>query len=105
MSQGPQMNADRWQEIERLYNWVMDQEPARRMSALWEACQGNPSLRIEIETLLQANELAEDFLSAGELKQHLLGVAAGESPSRLGSAVGHYQILSVLGAGGMGEVY
>jgi len=99
------MTADRWQEIERLYNLVLDQEPSQRLKALTEACQDDLSLRLEIEALLQANELAEGFLTPGDMKRHLRGIAAGEAPSRVGLAVGHYQILSVLGAGGMGEVY
>jgi serine/threonine protein kinase len=79
--------ADRWRQIESLYQAALEREPAVRPAFLADACGGDPSLKSEVEALL-----AHD--------------APGDSGSSLvGQRIGVYQIIALLGAGGMGEVY
>jgi len=56
------MKPERWQEIERLYNSVLQLEPGRREAFLKEACAGDESLRKEVVSLLTCQPEAEDLL-------------------------------------------
>jgi serine/threonine-protein kinase len=57
------MTAERWQRIEQLYHLALEHPPSERKNWLMEACAGDDQLRSEIETLLEANNQAEGFLT------------------------------------------
>lgn len=92
------------QRIETLLQSALGLEPAERPSFLDRACQGNSSLRQEVESRLSAHEQASEIGRATqpevatEILQDKFGALIGQS-------VAHYKILSLLGRGGMGEVY
>jgi Tol biopolymer transport system component len=99
------MTPERWQRIDKLLEQALDQEPDRRDEFLDEACKGDEALRREVDSLLSSHRKAGEFIEAGPLKT---GSAEGSSNPRAilpGRTVGHYQILSELGQGGMGKVY
>src|SRR5216684_2821571 len=87
------MNPDRWQQIEELYH------AAREDRAVLD--KADPELRREVESLLAQEK------GAGFLELPALEVAAQQFAGQdlIGRRIGSYQILSLLGAGGMGEVY
>ena len=86
------MEPERWQEIDKILEAALEQEEPGRSAFLEEACAGDESLRKEVESLLLAHNRAGDFME--------------EPPqSLIGSQLHSYKILSLLGAGGMGEVY
>ena len=96
---------ERWQLIKELFHAALGQAPERRAAFLDEACGGDATLRAEVESLLAAHEQPKDFLDApahelmaGRLMEH-------EAKLGQGQTLAHYQIISTLGAGGMGEVY
>jgi serine/threonine protein kinase/tetratricopeptide (TPR) repeat protein len=99
------MDAEHLRQIEELYHAVREREPAERAAFLRGACGDNEELRREVESLL-----AQDSLS-GLLERPAWGLAASllsdSVATRLAAGVqlGPYQILSLLGAGGMGQVY
>ena len=97
------MTAERWQRIAEIYDSVVEAPPAARGAMLDQACRSDKDLRREIESLLEAREQAGDFLSPDELHHHIRDLAPSEAAP--GKTLGRYQILSVIGAGGMGEVY
>jgi Tol biopolymer transport system component/serine/threonine protein kinase len=107
------MQAERWQQVQELYLDALEVDAGQRAAFLREACAGDEELRREVESLLTAHEDAQTFLqapaaivAAEEIKQSVYGGAATPTrPSPLGRRIGHYQILSALGAGGMGEVF
>ncbi|HEY2953512.1 MAG TPA: protein kinase, partial [Verrucomicrobiae bacterium] len=99
------MEIGRWQQIEQVYNRVLDAPSERRSALLDEACSGDPDLRREVESLLSASDEAHSFLSNQELKGHISQLTAEPAVPVLGTTVGRYQVLSLLGAGAMGEVY
>jgi Tol biopolymer transport system component len=69
------------------------------------ACGQDQELRRAVEALLAHAPTAERFLESpiGELAAHVL--ADRHRPSLTGRQIGSHRILSLLGAGGMGEVY
>ena len=62
------MKSDRWQQIERLCHEALEREESQRAAFLEEACEGDETLRREVEQLLAQETKAEDFLEAPALE-------------------------------------
>src|SRR5215831_7567386 len=99
------MTPDRWQQIDRLLDLALEQEPSQRASFLVEACSGDEGLCREVEALLAAHEQAGSFLAPRGSEAAAEGIAEAKAPNLVGQVIGPYHILSILGKGGMGEVY
>jgi eukaryotic-like serine/threonine-protein kinase len=99
------MTRERWQQIERLYHVALAQEVSQRATFLEEACHGDEAMRQEIESLLAHEEPASKFMQAPGMAVLAQAMAQGRAGSIIGRQLGAYQILSLLGAGGMGEIY
>ncbi|HEX4945488.1 MAG TPA: protein kinase, partial [Blastocatellia bacterium] len=96
------MQAERWQQVERLFHAALKHAPDERAALLADACADDAALRREVESLL-----AEYAHTGGVLEQAASDLAADwaqEQPT-LQRSLGHFQLLSQLGKGGMGEVY
>jgi len=82
--------------------------PAERESFLDEACAGNPSLRLEVDRMLAAQERAETFFEkvGAQLNPHeWLAETKTYTDSSVGSSIGPYKLVQWLGEGGGGVVY
>ena len=99
------MEPERWEQIEQLYEAALRLEAGRRAAFLARACAGDEALRQEVATLLASDAQAGSFLAAPAAEVVARSVAAEVGPPPVGRQIGHYQVLSLLGAGGMGEVY
>src|SRR6266550_4645886 len=99
------MTPDRWQKIEELYHSAREREGSQRVAFLEGACEGDEALRQEVESLLAEEKRAEGFLATPALEISAKKMAEDQTRSLLGQRLGSYQVLSLLGAGGMGEVY
>jgi len=99
------MTPERWQQVDRLLEQALEQEPGRRSVFLDEACQGDAALRLEVESLLSAHGRAADFIEAGPVGANAGRTSVAAAQSLTGRQIGHYQILAPLGEGGMGIVY
>jgi serine/threonine protein kinase/Tol biopolymer transport system component len=90
---------DRWREVTQIYGAVLSRAPDGRAAAVAELCGADTELRREIESLLESQHGAS-----------LLDRPAADHPSvmqmlTIGSQIGVFRIDSLLGVGGMGEVY
>jgi eukaryotic-like serine/threonine-protein kinase len=97
--------SDHWQKIEQLYHAALEREESQRAAYLREVCTGDDALRREVESLLAQQIAAESFLEAPALEVAARAVAKESRQSLNGQQLGCYKIVSLLGAGGMGEVY
>jgi hypothetical protein len=98
--------ADRWDQVQEVFLAVADLTPADRQMALEERCHGDPALRAEVESLLQADSTSETVLG-GALRTAIQTEATAlfcGSPIE-GSRIGAYRLLREIGRGGMGSVY
>src|SRR6266550_5650095 len=101
----PEIKADRWQTIDRLFHSTLSCAPEKRAGFLSQACGDDEALRVEVESLLRAHEQDGSFLDlpAYEVAADFLADAFGGLFA--GQQIGPYKIISPLAAGGMGEVY
>ena len=99
------MKSERWQQIDNLLEAALERKESERSAFLKEACAGDESLQEEVESLLAADKQAEDLIEAPAVEMIAEGFAKNQSGSLKGRRMGSYKILSLLGAGGMGEVY
>src|SRR6185369_16528833 len=99
------MSTDRWQQIDQLFHAALEHASGERLAFLVHACDGDESLRREVESLIASHEESGNFFEApaGDIAAAVL--AETENRLTAGQSVGHYQIVSLLGEGGMGEVY
>ena len=97
------MTNDRWRQIEQVYHAALDLDGDQRAAFLNKACTGDDALRREVESLLAQG--AGSLLEAPAMEVAAEMFAEDGGQSFLGRRIGSYQILSLVGAGGMGEVY
>ena len=99
------MKAERYQQVERLFHSALECKPEDRAAFIEQACAGDEALRHEVESLLPYDDQARSFIETPPSNVAAAILAAEPEQSMAGRALGHYRILSFLGAGGMGEVY
>jgi len=99
------MTPERWQQIDQLFHSVLERPPDVRAEFLEQACRGDKSLRYEVQSLIESHEQSDSFIDkpAEDLAAEFF--KASQTRLRPGQLLGHYTIASLLGAGGMGEVY
>src|SRR5438094_288261 len=99
------MKAERWKQVNDLFQSAVERAPAERAAFLDEACRSDESLRRELGSLLSSYERSENFIErrACEVAPEL--VTSERANTLVGKLIGHYRIESLIGVGGMGEVY
>ena len=89
------MQPERRKKIEALFEAVQAQPPHKRAAFLAQACPDDPPLRDEVELLLK--QQADSFLESAPVSA-IRALSAG-------AKLGKFEIVELLGRGGMGEVY
>src|SRR2546430_1356774 len=99
------MNSERSQEIDEIFQSALDLPSEQRSAFLDQACASDHGLRAEIESLISSYEKAGNFIEQPAMEVDAAVVAGPLMHKRVEESVGHYRIVELLGAGGMGEVY
>jgi serine/threonine-protein kinase len=89
---------DRWHLVTEIFHAALARDGATRDAFVADRCKEDGSLRAEVEALLSAHENAGSFGDAPAFACPAQLLAAG-------SSLGPYRIDTLIGAGGMGEVY
>lgn len=98
------MTPEQWREVKRLFEASVELDASQRVVFLEEACAGEETRR-EVESLLARHDNESSFLERPALEDAARLVTQNRSELVVGQTVGRYQILSFIGAGGMGDVY
>ncbi|MFN0109241.1 MAG: protein kinase domain-containing protein [Blastocatellia bacterium] len=96
------MISERWKQIETLFHSALDRAPNERAAFLAGA---DAELRVEVLKLLRSFDEAGEFIERPLLEDSLGPRPEVHAELLIGQKIGSYEILSLLGAGGMGEVY
>ena len=98
-------NRDRWQHVDRLFHAALARDESERRTFLREACHGDELLRRDVESLLMLESDAQGFMegTAFEIAPALLQPET--ATPLINQRLGPYEIGTLLGAGGMGDVY
>jgi serine/threonine protein kinase/tetratricopeptide (TPR) repeat protein len=94
----------RWQQIQSLFEQLADVDGAERAAQLDKGCGNDVDLRQSVESLLDLDQNRKDPLL------HAIGAAAealleDHRDRLIGTRVGPYRVVSILGHGGMSIVY
>ncbi len=101
------MKPERWKRIQEVFATALERKPEARAAFLKEECRGDGDLMKEVESLLASHDAASARLLDSPAIDVLSSTPPRGAPPALtqGSRLGSYEIVSPLGAGGMGEVY
>ncbi|MGH9968893.1 MAG: protein kinase domain-containing protein [Pyrinomonadaceae bacterium] len=97
------MTPERWQKVKQIFQSAIERPPDERDAFVARACQDNPALRSEVESLISSHDQAGDSIEAmaAEAATEMLA----DDRTIVGQQIGRYQVLSRIGRGGMGEVF
>jgi serine/threonine protein kinase len=91
------MTPERWQEIKGVLDQALELKPGDRTAFLDRSCARDSFLRKEVEVLLAGDEQVRSSFLQSSPWAHLTLAE--------GTRLGDYEVQTVLGSGGMGEVY
>jgi serine/threonine protein kinase len=95
---------ERWRRIEQLYHAALERTANERAGYIDEHCAGDQALRSEVESLL-LNGQESWFLERRAIDVAAQSYDPEEVLDLTGRKLGRYEVISRLGAGGMGVVY
>jgi serine/threonine protein kinase len=94
-----------FQKVEELYHQALWKPQAEWANFLESACAGDEEICREVKMLLACQEKARKFMDSPAMDVAARMLARSNDRQLAGSQLGPYEILFLLGAGGMGEVY
>jgi len=102
------MTPDQHRQISQIFDAALKVPPADRAAFLDQACVDDTLLRCEVQSLLAAHEESASLMDAPAMEavaDVMMKTNKTSAGLTAGVALGSYEILGLIGAGGMGEVY
>src|SRR5262245_29819178 len=99
------MTPEQWKKLDALFHEALELDKEARAAHLARVCGDDGQLREEAERLLAAHEREGDFIEAPSFAETMGPSADDLNQSPVGRRIGPYQVISMLGRGGMGEVF
>src|ERR1043166_685240 len=99
------MTPERYQQIDQVFQAALELDPEQRPAFLDQACSTDAAMRSEVESLLTSDHGGAGFIEDGAMDVATRLLARDEPALQPGEHIDRYKILSLLGSGGMGEVY
>jgi eukaryotic-like serine/threonine-protein kinase len=96
---------DRAEQVAELVESALERAPNEWGAFLAESCGGDHTLRAEVESLLRHQERARDFIESPAFQMAAELFDDGDGELQAGQRLDGYEIVRLLGEGGMGEVY
>lgn len=98
------LNAAQWQQVRTLFDRALEQPTEERLRWVDAATPDDDVIRREIHALLDALDHARDTLERPAVRVAAHAPSTADA-SYIGRRVGAYDIVRLIGAGGMGAVY
>ena len=98
------MEAENWHQVKEILEHAIEQSADEREAFIEEKCSGDVSLRVKIDSLISSYERVGDFMEDGPMGS-VADMFAPEDEVQPGERLGRYEVVRVLGEGGMGKVY
>ncbi|HYL70868.1 MAG TPA: protein kinase, partial [Candidatus Dormibacteraeota bacterium] len=99
------MTPERWQRVKDVFAGAGALESAARERYLDDCCAEDAELRAEVVSLLAAHHTSDAILDRPASEYVSLGDVEPAVDPWIGRRIGAYELLAVLGHGGMGTVY
>ncbi len=99
------LSPERWRRVNDLFLAAVEQPSASRAAWLDAQCEGDFELRLEVESLLQADAPSDAASSVVRAVTSAIAESAITAPVIGTQTVGPYRILREIGQGGMATVY
>ncbi len=99
------MTPERWQQVKQIFQSALERNPAERSAFVAQVCGHDAILRNEVESLISSYDQTGDSVEAMAADAATELLADDQAGRIVGKQIGHYQVLTRIGRGGMGEVF